>query len=124
MARLYTLQRHELRQLAERPLKTRWDDDTEPNWLTGLVAILAFSCLLAWMDERDNAHYLRQAAEKAHQDAQEARQELQSEREASGIKWVRAESGYVCRFDVERRWHNVFAKECERMGELLRIARK
>jgi hypothetical protein len=76
------------------------------------------------MDERDNADFMRQAAEKAHRTAQEARQELQSEREASGIKWVRAESGYTCRFDVEKRWHGVFAKECERLGEILRIARK
>lgn len=114
--------RHELRQLADRPLKVEYHEPSD--WKLGLVSILAFCALLGWMDERDNADYLANAAKQAHQDAQEARQSLQSEREASGIKWVREESGYVCRFDVEKRWHGVFAKECERVGELLRIARK
>lgn len=121
MARLYTLQRHELRQLAERPIKTRWDDDAEPNWLTGLVAILAFCALLGWMDERDNAHYLRQAAESSHRTAQEARQELQSEREADSIKWVG--NGFECRFRVEKVWHSVFRRECERLGSMIADAR-
>ena len=116
----YALQRHELRKLAENPIHTRWDDD-KPDWLLGLVAILAFCCLLGWMDARDDAHYMAQAAEKAHRDAQEARQELQAEKMADSIKWVG--KGFECRFRVERVWHQVFAKECERLGRMLADSR-
>lgn len=119
MARLYTLQRHDLRKLAEEP--RRWDDDAKPDWLSGLLAILAFALLLGWLDAKDNADFMAQAAEKANKTAQEARQELQAEREASGIKWIG--DGYECRFRVLAVYHNVFARECQRLGAMLADAR-
>ena len=118
MARLYTLQRYDLRKLAEEPVKVRDDD---PDWRHGLLALLAFVAMLAWLDEMDNAAEYRKAAEKAHQAAQEARQELQAEKMAEGIRWH--ENGYECRFRVKRIWHSVFLRECDRIGRMIADAR-
>ncbi len=121
MARLYTLQRYDLRKLAEEPVQFRRHDDDNIDWRHGLLALLAFCAMLAWLDEMDNAAEYRKAAEKAHQAAQEARQELQSEREADSIKWVG--KGFECRFRVEKVWHSVFRRECERLGSMIADAR-
>lgn len=121
MPRLYTLQRHELRKLAEEPITLRRREDDDIDWRHGLLAALAFCAMLAWLDAMDNADYMRQAAEKAHQDAQEARQALQSERMTDSIKW--SGEGYECRFKAERIWHSVLAKECDRIGRMLAQSR-
>lgn len=111
--------RHELRKLAESPLRVRRDDEFEPDWRHGLLAILGFCAMLAWIDARDNKDYLRQAAEKAHKTAQEARQELDS---APHIRWVG--KGYECRVGrIHREWTTTVLNECQRIGNILQAAR-
>ena len=120
-ARLYTLDRYELRKLAEEPMRPRWDDDAKSDWLNGLLAVLAFCCLIGWLDARDNEAFMTEAATKAQQAATEARQALKAEREASGIRWIG--EGYECRFRVLAVYHNIFARECQRLGAMLADAR-
>lgn len=110
--------RHELRQLADRPLRVEYHE-TKPDWLLGLVSLLAFVTMLAWLDAMDNADFMRQAAEKAHRTAQEARQELEG---APHIRWVG--KGYECRVGrIQREWTTTVLNECQRIGNILQAAR-
>jgi hypothetical protein len=109
---------YELRQLASRPLKIEYRE-TEPDWKLGLVSLLAFCAMLAWLDAMDNADYHRKAAEDASRNAQEARQELQG---GAHIRWVG--NGYKCTFGgIQREWHSQFATECARVGNMITAAR-
>ena len=108
----------ELRQLAERPLKVEYRE-TEPDWRLGLVSLLAFCAMLAWLDAMDNADYMKRAAEDASRKAVEARQELQG---GAHIRWLG--NGYKCQFgSIKREWHQVMAAECARMGNMITAAR-
>ncbi len=111
--------RYEMRQHAENPPRMRWDDDFEPDWRHGLLAVLAFLVMLGWLDAKDNEAFYREAAEKAHRDAQEARQELEG---GAHVRWVG--KGYRCQYgNIKREWHQVLSAECTRTGNILQAAR-
>jgi hypothetical protein len=98
--------------------------DSRPDWVRGLLMMLAAVLALGWIDANDNALYERERAVQASEVSSAWMGRANKAETTAAVRLVDGPEGFNCQlYNIQREWELVVAAECKRLAGILRTAR-